>query len=141
MTLNFDFIGIVTADLGRSLDFYRSLGVPIPEGLDDAPHVEVQLPGGMKLAWDPVATIESFSPGFELPEGENRIAFACSAASPAEVDFAYAEIVERHPAAADTEPWDAPWGQRYATVRDPDGNSVDIYAPLPTAPADGSATA
>ena len=29
-----------------------------------------------------------------------------------------------------TEPWDAPWGQRYATVLDPDGNSVDLFAAL-----------
>jgi len=29
------------------------------------------------------------------------------------------------------EPWDAPWGQRYATVLDPDGNAVDLYCPLP----------
>ena len=31
------------------------------------------------------------------------------------------------------EPWDAFWGQRYASVRDPDGNGVDLFAPLPTA--------
>lgn len=141
MTLNFDFIGIVTADLGRSLAFYRELGITIPEGLDDAPHAEVVLPGGMKLAWDPVSTIETFMPGFELPAGENRIAFACSACSPAEVDSAYAEIVARYPGAADTAPWDAPWGQRYATVRDPDGNTIDFYAPLPAAPASDGATA
>ena len=29
------------------------------------------------------------------------------------------------------EPWDAFWGQRYATVLDPDGNSVDLFAALP----------
>ena len=28
------------------------------------------------------------------------------------------------------EPWDAAWGQRYATVQDPDGYGVDLYAPL-----------
>ena len=28
------------------------------------------------------------------------------------------------------EPFDAFWGQRYATVLDPDGNGVDLYAPL-----------
>jgi uncharacterized glyoxalase superfamily protein PhnB len=28
------------------------------------------------------------------------------------------------------EPWDAFWGQRYASVLDPDGNSVDLFAPL-----------
>jgi uncharacterized glyoxalase superfamily protein PhnB len=28
------------------------------------------------------------------------------------------------------EPWDAVWGQRYAVVQDPDGNHVDLFAPL-----------
>jgi len=27
-------------------------------------------------------------------------------------------------------PYDAPWGMRYATVADPDGNWVDLFAPL-----------
>jgi len=27
-------------------------------------------------------------------------------------------------------PYDAPWGQRYATVLDPDGNIVDFFAAL-----------
>jgi len=29
------------------------------------------------------------------------------------------------------EPWDAFWGMRYAVVRDPDGNPVDLFALLP----------
>jgi uncharacterized glyoxalase superfamily protein PhnB len=28
------------------------------------------------------------------------------------------------------EPWDAFWGQRYAQVKDPDGNGVDLFAAL-----------
>jgi len=28
------------------------------------------------------------------------------------------------------EPLDAPWGQRYATILDPDGNAVDLFCPL-----------
>ena len=28
------------------------------------------------------------------------------------------------------EPWDAFWGQRYAQIHDPDGNVVDLFAPL-----------
>jgi uncharacterized glyoxalase superfamily protein PhnB len=31
---------------------------------------------------------------------------------------------------AKKEPWDAFWGQRYASVIDPDGNAVDLFAPL-----------
>ena len=30
------------------------------------------------------------------------------------------------------EPFDAPWGMRYATVTDPAGNGVDLYADLPS---------
>lgn len=136
MTLRFDFIAIVTADLPASLAFYRALGVDIPAGQDEAPHVEATLPGGMTLAWDPVSTIQSFMPDFELPApGGGRIGFACRAESPAEVDRAYAELVGQYPAAAHTAPWDTPWGQRYATVLDPDGNSIDLYAPLLSDPA------
>ena len=130
MTLAFDFIGIVTADLPASLDFYRTLGLGIAPDQDDAPHVETVLPGGMTLAWDPVSTVRGFRPDYELPSGENRIGFAFSAASPEEVDRVYAEVVARFPSAASMAPWDAPWGQRYSTVLDPDGNSIDIYAPL-----------
>jgi uncharacterized glyoxalase superfamily protein PhnB len=31
---------------------------------------------------------------------------------------------------SELEPFDAFWGQRYATVLDPDGNGVDLFAPL-----------
>lgn len=48
--------------------------------------------------------------------------------SPAEVDEAYETLVgkgyEGHKA-----PWDGFWGMRYALIRDPDGNSVDLFAP------------
>lgn len=131
MALSFDFIGIVTGDLASSLAFYRSLGIDIPAGQDDAAHVEAALPGGMTLAWDPVSTVRGFLPDFELPDGENRIGFAFRADSPEEVDRVYAELVATYPSVAHTAPWDAPWGQRYSTVLDPDGNSIDLYAPLP----------
>ena len=49
--------------------------------------------------------------------------------TPAEEDVDYAAIT----AAGFTghlAPWDAFWGQRYATLHDPDGNAVDLFAPL-----------
>jgi uncharacterized glyoxalase superfamily protein PhnB len=51
------------------------------------------------------------------------------AGSPAEVD----EVVARVAEAGHTvvhQPFDAPWGQRYATVADPDGYRVDLFCPL-----------
>jgi uncharacterized glyoxalase superfamily protein PhnB len=55
------------------------------------------------------------------------LAFRC--ADPAEVDRTYADLTAAGHS-GHLEPWDAFWGQRYATVHDPDGNAVDLFAPL-----------
>lgn len=129
MTLTLGSIGIVTADMPASLAFYRALGVTIPDGGDDDPHVEAVLDGGAVLAWDTVAVIQEFDPAYSVPVGGHHIALAFDKGSPEAVDRAYADLVaaghEGH-----VEPWDAHWGQRYATLLDPDGNSIDLYAEL-----------
>lgn len=130
MTLTLGFIGIVTRDMGASLAFYRCLGVPIEEGQDAAPHVDAKLSDGVALAWDTVETIRGFDPGYVPASGGHRIALAFDKGTPAEVDAAFAALVDAG-YAAHVEPWDAQWGQRYATFLDPDGNSVDLYAELP----------
>lgn len=130
MSITLDFIGIVTADLPASLAFYRGLGLDIPEGAELEPHVEVVLPSGIRIGWDTLETIRSFDPAYEEPTGSPRVAFAFQAGSPEEVDEVFARLVAAgHPSRV--EPWDAFWGQRYATVMDPDGNAVDLYAALP----------
>ncbi|WP_173164737.1 VOC family protein [Phytohabitans suffuscus] len=125
-----DAFGLVVADMSRSLSFYRRLGLVFPDGAESEPHAEAPLPGGLRLLLDTVETVRSFDPGWEPPKGggaRSALAFAC--AGPAEVDTVYAELVnaghEGH-----KEPWDAFWGQRYAVVHDPDGNAVDLFAPL-----------
>jgi uncharacterized glyoxalase superfamily protein PhnB len=120
-------VGLVVADLGKSLAFYRRLGLDIPESADAGPHVEVQLPGGLRLLIDTVDTIRSFDPSWTPATGSPRMSLAFQCTDPAEVDRVYADLVkagyEGH-----KEPWDAFWGQRYALVRDPDGNGVDLFA-------------
>ncbi|RLL66694.1 VOC family protein [Streptomyces sp. Z26] len=133
MTPRFDFVGMVTADMPAALAFYRRLGLDLPSDADSAPHVEATTPGGVRLAWDTVETVRSFDPDWRPPTGEGRVALAFRCDDLAEVDAVYAELTAAgHPGLR--EPWDAVWGQRYASVGDPDGNSVDLYAPLP-APA------
>lgn len=129
MTVKLGLIGIVTADLAASLAFYRTLGLPIPEGLDGEPHVEIEVSPGVRLAWDTIATIRSFDPSYEPGSGGHRIALAFDAGSPDGVDAAYARMIAAGHA-GHAEPWDAFWGQRYATLLDPDGNGVDLYASL-----------
>lgn len=127
MTLRLGFIGIVTTDMAASLAFYRALGVPIEPGQDDQPHVDATLDGGVALAWDTVETIRGFDPAFTPATGGHRIALAFDKGTPAEVDAAFAALVAAGHT-AHVEPWDAHWGQRYATLLDPDGNSIDLYA-------------
>lgn len=130
MTLSFDFIGIVARDVSASVGFYRLLGIEIPEGAEHETHVEVVLPNGMRLGWDSLETIRSFDASYEPPTGSHHVAFAFQASSPAEVDETYARLTGAGYAGR-VAPWDAFWGQRYATVIDPDGNAIDLYAPLP----------
>jgi catechol 2,3-dioxygenase-like lactoylglutathione lyase family enzyme len=125
-----DLIGLVVSDMAASLAFYRRLGLDIPADADTQPHVEAALPGGLRIAWDTVETIRSFHPGWTAPQGGSRIALAFACDGPDDVDRTYAGLI----AAGHTghlKPWDAFWGQRYATVLDPDGNAVDLFAPLP----------
>ncbi|MDQ3689123.1 MAG: VOC family protein [Chloroflexota bacterium] len=124
-----DYIGITTADMGKALGFYRHLGLGFPEGAEAEVHVEATLDGGVRVGLDTVETSSSTDPHWTAPSGSPRISLAFRCDSPAEVDAKYAELVSlghqgRH------EPWDAIWGHRYATLLDPDGNGVDLYADL-----------
>lgn len=69
------------------------------------------------------------NPSWEPPIGGHRVALAFQAESPAGVDAAYAELTAAG-AHGELAPWDAFWGQRYAVLRDPDGNPIDVFAPL-----------
>lgn len=129
MTPHLDMVGVVATDLAASLAFYRLLGLEIPDGSENEPHVEVVMAGGVRLAWDLVSTITSFDQSWTAPSGSPRVALAFLCESPAEVDAVYHRIVAAGHHGHIT-PWDAPWGQRYATVHDPDGNGVDLFAPL-----------
>jgi catechol 2,3-dioxygenase-like lactoylglutathione lyase family enzyme len=129
MTPRFDVIGLVVSDLAASLAFYRRLGLVFPEGAESRPHVEAELPGGLRLALDTEETVRSFHTGWRPPSGGGRVSLAFRCDSPAEVDHLYEELVSagHH---GELKPWDAVWGMRYAVVHDPDGNGVDLFATL-----------
>jgi uncharacterized glyoxalase superfamily protein PhnB len=124
-----DLIGIVTADMAASLAFYRRLGLDLPPEADLEEHVEATLPGGLRLAWDTEKLMRSIDPDRQPPAGGHRIALAFRCADATAVDREYEELVAAGHYGAHA-PFDAFWGQRYATVHDPDGNAVDLFAPL-----------
>ena len=130
MSINLAVIGVVVSDMPTSLAFYRKLGLQFADDADSQPHVEAALGGGMRIAFDTTETIRSFDPAWSTPSGGHRVALAFGCADPAEVDATFAMLVDAgfdgHLA-----PWDAFWGQRYATLHDPDGNAVELFAALP----------
>ena len=125
MSPRLNAMGIVTADMRRSLEFYRLLGLETPDPPPDG-HANVDLPGGWRLMFDSEDEIRKFRPDWTRTTG-NQVALAFECSSPGDVDAVYNRLTGAgfH---GDKEPWDAFWGQRYAQLRDPDGVPVDLYA-------------
>jgi catechol 2,3-dioxygenase-like lactoylglutathione lyase family enzyme len=123
-------VQIFAEDVRRSIAFYRLLGLPVPEPPDGPdPHVVVNLPGGSRLSFDADQTIVGMHPDWTPGASAGRVALAFGFDSPAEVDAMFDQLT----AAGYTgslAPYDAPWGQRYATVLDRDRNLVDLFAEL-----------
>lgn len=127
MTARLDAIGIVVSNLSKSIEFYRMLGVPFDDPVEED-HLEALLPSGLRLMLDTEEVIRSFDAGWKRPVGQSiGLAFHCETA--VGVDAVFAQVLNAG-FRGKLEPWDAFWGQRYAQVLDPDGHSVDLFAPL-----------
>ncbi|MEU4690526.1 VOC family protein [Actinoplanes sp. NPDC023714] len=125
MAPTFNAIGLAVADMTASLSFYRRLGLEFPAGAENEPHAEATAAGGIRLMFDTHDALRSFDPGYRPGPPSGGWAFLCS--DPGEVDRTHAELCAAgYPSVK--APWDAPWGQRYAQVADPDGNVVDLFA-------------
>lgn len=128
MAHKFDMLGLVTANMDEAIRFYNLLGWPFTEAEDGGPYTEITLEGGLRISLNKLEMIKEIDPEWEEPRGQRMgVAFLCD--GPAGVDATYAAILAAgfH---GHKEPWDAFWGQRYAQVKDPDGNLVDLFAPL-----------
>jgi catechol 2,3-dioxygenase-like lactoylglutathione lyase family enzyme len=120
-------IGIVSSDLDRTIAFYRRLGCPIDTPPPGEGHVETTI-AGLRLMIDTEETIRSFQPDWSAV-GSGRVALAAECDSPADVDRLHDELSGLG-SGSHLAPFDAFWGQRYATVLDPDGVLVDLFATL-----------
>jgi catechol 2,3-dioxygenase-like lactoylglutathione lyase family enzyme len=129
MAPKLDLIGIIVKDMPAALAFYRHLGFDIPPDMDKEGHVECVLPNGLRVAWDTQDVIRSFEPDWQPNTGGHQMGLAFLCDSPTEVDATFQRLTDlgyrTHKA-----PFDAFWGQRYAQVLDPDGNVIDLFAPL-----------
>lgn len=112
-----------------SVAFYRHLDLEFTGADSPHGHAEADLGGGIRLMLDTEASIQSFTSGWTRPSGSARTVLAFEFGAPHQVDAKFAELMAAgyHGVRG---PWDAPWGQRYASAADPDGSGVDLFAPL-----------
>ena len=130
MSPRLDAFGIPVSDMSRALAFYRVLGLSFPAGAENEDHVEAEVAGGMRYMLDTEDVMRSFDASWRRPTDGHLVGGAFLCDSPDEVDRVFAELLEAG-GSAHKEPWDAFWGMRYASLRDPDGNAIDLYASLP----------
>src|ERR1700704_911626 len=119
-----DAIGIVSSDLKATVRFYRLVGLQIPDTTED--HIDVTTAAGVRVMFDALELIKQLDPEWVKPAGHPIVlAFRCINAK--EVDEVYGRITAAG-FRGKAPPFDAFWGQRYATVLDPDDNAVDLFA-------------
>jgi uncharacterized glyoxalase superfamily protein PhnB len=128
MTITPQNIDIVVADMGRALDFYRTLGLDAPIGQEEQVQVQIQTLGGASIGLVTESIVREHNNQWVTPVGQ-RVTFACRCDSIGELDETYTRVVNAGYTGL-KEPWDAFWGQRYAFLQDPDGNRVDLFAAI-----------
>jgi predicted lactoylglutathione lyase len=119
-------VGVIVRDMAKSVEFYRRLGVEIPEGSESKQHVPLQMNGitfflhseQLNRAWDPAKT---------APAGGYRVVLEFYLETVEAVDAKFQELVdygyEPHFA-----PYETPFQLYFAMINDPDGNSILLSA-------------
>ena len=120
-------LNVVVRDMGRTVDFYRRVGLAI-DAEPGAQHVAVPLPSGFVLEFDSTDFVRQWDTGWAGSTG-GTVVLGFGVDSRADVDRIYGEVTAAG-YAGHQPPYDAFWGARYAIVDDPDGNPVGIMSPI-----------
>jgi uncharacterized glyoxalase superfamily protein PhnB len=121
-------IHITVADIQASADFYRRIGLPLPDSSGIGEHVEIDLGHGVHLALSTELVARMYDPDWRSPSVPPGSAMQFQLASRDAVDEMYRALT----AAGYHGHWapiDAFWGNRYAEVDDPDGTIVGFHSP------------
>ena len=107
--------------MAKSLAFYRRLGLDLPADRDVEPHVECTLPNGLRVAFDTIATMQSFDPHFDAAARGHGVSLAFLCDDPADVDATFASMVA---AGAESH------AERASTVRPEGSTTVPVMSCL-----------
>ena len=124
------FLGVhlAVADMAAAMAFYRLAGLPVPDGADGEGHVQLDVGGGVHIAFSTPAVIGMYDPGWRGPSTATATVLQLRLASRQAVNDMYASLTEAG-YRGHLPPIDAFWGNRYCEVDDPDGNAVGFQSP------------
>jgi catechol 2,3-dioxygenase-like lactoylglutathione lyase family enzyme len=119
-------VGVIVSDMARALEFYRRLGLPIPEDDDGKRFVMHRMPSGVTIFFD-----EVFFPGADpdripSPRGAYNIALEFYLGTREAVDETTTAL-EGYGYTVRKPPWKSP-GPYASIVEDPDGNAILLTA-------------
>jgi uncharacterized glyoxalase superfamily protein PhnB len=125
-------LNIVARDFDRSLEFYRRLGVDVPDSppfANGVRHAEVEMTDGFTLEFDSEPLASSYNARWRQPDTSSRVLIGFRVSARNDVDELY-ECMTAAGYEGAQPPYDTFWGARYAILVDPDGHDVGIMSPL-----------
>lgn len=125
MKPHIDAIGVAAKDLQKTLAFYTLLGFDLKHIGTDGDHYEAVQENGLRLMIDTEKLLMSLGQPAATPA--SFATFAMKWDTPEDLNAVVSKIKEAGHEIV-MEPQDMFWGQRYATIKDPNGNRIDMFA-------------
>ncbi len=121
-------VHVAVGDMTRAMDFYRRVGLDVPEGAEGNAHVEVDLGAGAHVAFSTAQVIAMYDPAWRGSTPSTATVLQFGVPSRAAVEDMYASLTSAG-YAGHIAPIDAFWGNRYCEVDDADGHAVGFHSP------------
>jgi hypothetical protein len=130
MALDLAMVGVIVEDMTRAAEFYRRLGVAVPDRVNDKQHVEVAM-NGMTFFLNTTSSNARWDPARSPASGGYRVVLEFFLETPAALDAKYEELTG-FGYVGRCEPYDVTSELRFAMVDDPDGNTILLSAQTET---------
>ena len=122
-------ITIVVSSLPKALQFYRALGLKIPIGQEQEYYVECVSKHASTIVFITKENMLKLNPSWRQADSNGNIGLHFKFSNTQGVEETYNKLMDLGYQSV-TIPYDTKWGERFAEVLDPDGNTVSIFAPL-----------
>lgn len=135
MALELFMVGLVVQDMGKSLEFYRRLGLEIPDGSEQKTHVEIKMGSGLTFfldakptRWDPNFVNRAESGHTEASDHYPAV-FEFYLKTGTTVEAKYTELMTLG-YQSQRAPYATSFGMCFAMIKDPDGNTILLSGDL-----------